>query len=696
MIKKTKKTLACIIALTSFSAFQFSATSQEAHHCNANNYMNELRASDPSLASQMDSSALALEEWTEYYAEHIYSPGERSAPYVIPVVVHILHTNGPENISDEEVIQSIARLNDDYNKLNASWSTVHPSFLGIVADCQITFKLARKNNSGACTNGITRTFSETTSTGNGNDQKNAAHDAQGSWPGNKYLNLFVVANAGDGIAGYTNYPSGNTDMSNGIVIRYDYINSGVLSHEIGHWLNLMHCWGNSNEPDSPDNCSDDDQVTDTPNTIGWTVCNVNGISCGTLDNVENYMEYAGCRKMFTEGQKIRMHAALESGIGGRDNVWSPSNLLATGVSLPDALCHVLFSADRTEICVGESITFEDQSYNYVSSTNWTFSGGLPASSSSASPTITYNTPGVYTVSLQASDGSSTITNTKTNYIVVLNSPGEALPYHEGFETLSSFPDNSHFILLDEDSDEAWEITSNSSYSGDKCVWLNNFETTQTGTLDAFMSGPIDLSNVDPLDPIVFNFRYAYRKISTENNEWLRFYISKDCGQTWVLRKNIHGSSLSSINATSSYSPPDQEAWYPMVSVTNINSDYYVSNFRFKFEFESDGGNNIFIDNINLYPESMTSLVEQNSFSGFNVYPNPVSDVLQISFFVTAGDDYSIKIFNALGELIETVYNGPLQQGQSQFKFSAAVLPKGVYFIQLENNGTNEVQKFIKN
>lgn len=682
------------------SASVFSQSTSE-HHCGANEKMDELH-SNPDLGAEMDLSRAALEEWTAYYIANEYDPNNRTAIYTIPVVYHIVHTNGAENVSDDEIYQSIARLNEDYNKLNASWMTVNPAFLGIVADVQIEFKLAKKDNNGVCTNGITRTFSEFTSTGDEDDWVGAVVDEHGIWPGNKYLNIFVCASVGDGIAGYTNYPSGSgtgiNSMKRGIHMRYDYLTSTTISHEAGHWFNLSHCWGSTNEPGLAANCSSDDDVTDTPNTIGWTACNVNGSSCGSaVDNVENYMEYSGCRKMFTEGQKARMHAALNSSEGGRNNLWTPANLAATGVSLPDALCQVLFSADKTEICVGETVTFADESFNYVSGTTWTFSGGSPASSTSSSPSVTYNTPGVYTVTLQATDGSTTLTNTKTNYIIVLANPGESLPYYEGFEsfTAASFPDNQTFTIYDDDGDEAWELTTDAASSGSKSVWLNNYNVANNGTKDAFMSGPIDLSGVDAADPIVFSFRYAYRQNSSTNDEWLRFYVSNDCGETWVLRKNIHGEDLSAITAAGSYFPPDENAWYT-VNVTNINSEYYVSNMRFKIEFESDGGNNIFIDDINLYPASMTEIVEQNGISGLSIYPNPVSDFMEINLTIETSDEYTISIVNALGQVVRVVYSGELQAGLNHLGYSVADLPQGIYFLKFESNGVTTTQKFVRN
>ena len=104
-----------------------------------------------------------------------------------------------------------------------------------------------------------------------------------------YLNVLICGSVGDGIAGYAYYPNGNgLSMDWGIWLRHDYcgsIGTGSPSasktfvHEVGHWLNLPHTWGSTNEPNLVDNCNSDDGVEDTPNTIGSTWCNYNESTC---------------------------------------------------------------------------------------------------------------------------------------------------------------------------------------------------------------------------------------------------------------------------------------------------------------------------------------------------------------------------------------------------------------------------------
>jgi hypothetical protein len=386
--------------------------------------MNELKNSDPAIRQAIEQSQAEQEAFTQYFIENVYNPQQKVAPYTIPVVFHVLHMNGEENISDEQIYDAVDRMNEDFNKMNNNWSNVQPEFLDIVADIEVNFELAKKKPNGECFKGITRTETVEAFSGNGGNQRQAVANAQGNFPGNMYMNIFVVADAG-GAAGYTQYPSSwsANSMANGIWILHNYVGrigtsnnsvSTALSHEVGHWLNLAHLWGNSNNPAISSNCNEDDGVADTPNTIGWTSCNLSGTTCdGVKDNVENFMEYSYCSKMFTEGQKARMHAALNVSSTGRANIWSASNLTATGVSSPEVFCKSDFYTPIREVCAGSTIDFEDKSFFNPTEWDWTFEGGSPATSDEQNPSITYNTPGVYSVSLTSGDGSSSDHFTQT-------------------------------------------------------------------------------------------------------------------------------------------------------------------------------------------------------------------------------------------------------------------------------------------
>ena len=329
--------------------------------------------------------------------------------YIIPVVFHIIHADGPENITNEQVFNAVECLNKDFAGARDDIGEVVPEFKDRIANTGIVFKLAQIDPEGNCTNGIVRYYDVNTSAGDENIKQGRI------WPGENYLNIFVVRKIGSppGAAGYSFYPGVGPD-NEGIVLHYQYvgsigtsepIRSHVISHEVGHWLNLKHTWGDGACTDI-NNCESPfgDEVEDTPITTGNRKCNLSINTCGLglpgdeIDNVQNFMEYAYCSRMFTNGQKDRMIATL---IDYRSYLWTETNLSATGVLEPDhTLCKVDFvPSQNQEVATGSKVTFADLSNNKVISRNWSFPGGTPSTSTDSVVTVTYNTPGKYDVSL---------------------------------------------------------------------------------------------------------------------------------------------------------------------------------------------------------------------------------------------------------------------------------------------------------
>ncbi|MEO9257195.1 MAG: M43 family zinc metalloprotease [Crocinitomicaceae bacterium] len=680
----------------------------EVRFCGASEKMEEMRNSDPKLKASMEASRAELEAFTKNYIKNVYDPNAKTILYTIPVVFHVIHTGGIENISDAQILDAIVQMNIDYSRLNPDTTQIVPIFKPIAADCQIQFKLAKLDPNGQCTNGITRTFSNTTNTGVGQDQAAAVQADAGNWPGNKYLNIFVVANCG-GAAGYSTYPNDwtTTSMSNGIFILHSYVGSigtaspyvsTALSHEAGHWCNLAHCWGNTNTPADPSNCSDDDGVSDTPNTIGWTTCNINGSTCSHPgpDNVQNYMEYSYCSKMFTEGQKARMHAALNSTTGGRKTVVSAANLIATGVNNPDVFCKADFSASTLQVCIGGTVDFTDHSYFGANHWTWSFTGGSPASASTQNPTITYNTPGTYAVSLTSGDGTGTDSENKTAYITVLPSQGN-LPVQEGFESYSNIASSGNIWSVESTVGNQWEIFNGAGFTGTKCVRINNSGQT-AGTKDALVSSSYDLSNLSASDQVTLSFRTAFKQKISTNTDNLKIYASKDCGQNWSVRKNITSTQLSSGVQTAGYIPASSSEWMT-THVTNILSSYFTNGFRLKFEFEFQGGNNIYLDNINLYkggiandPLSINEL--QNTISDFNLYPNPTVGDLNVMISIPQAMNFEVSVLDLSGKQLQS-HSIQGQSGVNNVVLDVNSLSKGMYFIQVTSSNGKITKQFIR-
>ena len=618
----------------------------------------------------------------------------RGIVYKIPVVFHIIHNNGVEKIDRDQAIDALQILNRDLRALRADTATVDTLFKPLIADIEVEFVLATKSPDGSCFNGITMTesvYSYNNGGINGSDQVNDImmynNVYQGNWPGNQYLNVFVCGSVGTGIAGYTNYPSGffGNTMNNGVWLRHDYcgsIGTGSPSgsktfvHEIGHWLNLPHTWGSTNEPGLATNCNSDDGVIDTPNTIGSNWCNYNEVTCGPVANIENHMEYSSCRKMFTQGQKSRMRTALNSTTGGRSNLITPSNHFATGIDAPAPFCEVDFFANRYVTCSGDSIYFEDYSFHNPISWDWNFQGASPNTSNLESTYAKYQLPGVYDVSLTASgDSINFITETKNESVVVMNYFGDQLPYYQGFE-------NVNFNAPEWISNDLnWSITDEVSYNGSYCLKLQN-QGLAEGTKQTLESKTLNLSDSSKA---YFTFKYAYARKNSSNNDFLRILGSYDCGKTWATRKIIYTNQLITAADQNNFIPTYSE--WKEANIVSLIGPFCVSNFRFKFEFNSGGGNNLYIDNINISYENTTgtdSFINQE----ISVYPNPSSDFLKISAFKNIDE---INIYDIMGKQVYSnkTNTKTLDLNISNFK-------NGYYSIKIKVGEFIKVKSFIKN
>ncbi|MFI5460925.1 MAG: zinc metalloprotease [Isosphaerales bacterium] len=240
----------------------------------------------------------------------------------IPVVVHVVFNTSVQNISTAQVNSQITALNRDYRSTNADKSSVPAVWKGLVTDANIKFVLATTDPSGNPTNGITRTNTTRTSFSDDDSVKSAATGGADAWPAANYLNLWVCP-LGGGLLGYAQFPGG-PPATDGVVILYTGFgtqgtatapfNLGrTATHEVGHWLNLHHIWGDRQD------CTGDDFVADTPNAQlpNFGKPTFPHVSCGNGPNGDmfmNYMDYVDddSMVMFTSGQVARMSAALDS------------------------------------------------------------------------------------------------------------------------------------------------------------------------------------------------------------------------------------------------------------------------------------------------------------------------------------------------------------------------------------------------
>lgn len=522
---------------------------------------------------------------------------------VVPVVFHIIHENGNENIIDQQIFDQMRILNEDYNGLNSDLSDVVQSFTSVIGNMDIEFRLARKDPNGNTTNGIDRIYS--TQTNNGSDAAKL-----NPWPRSKYLNIWVVkswnSTIPNGVLAYAYKPASvvNSPLVDGIICLSQYIGSigtgsplyaRTLTHEIGHYLNLSHTWGNTNEPGVSSNCNTDDGVNDTPNCIGTFGCNLNATSCGSLDNIQNHMDYSNCTVMFTQGQKLVVNNALNSSISSRNNLTQTNNLIATGVY---DLLSANFSANKLSVCEHDEIKFTDYSEYGPDSWSWDFPKGANGTSNQQNPTEHYSGYGLFNVTLSASKGNSTVSKTRVGYIHVNPILGHYAPYFEDFSKINSLNHEFWYSINQFEDNYGFNLNSNNGIDQSACLQLENFGN-ELPSKDEILTTTFDLR---VFSSITLSFKAAYAQKSASDNSKLALYVTNDCGKTWLLRWSSTGGNIGNSTVSGTYYTPSSNNEWKLHTINTISGSLLSMNNQFKLVFENKNGNNLYIDDFNISGE----------------------------------------------------------------------------------------------
>jgi len=718
MTKLNLKYFSPLLLLFSIS-FSFA---QENIICGSDVFMVKMHELDPTLADRRQQ----LEDFTKEFLKK-KSENRDEVTYVIPVVVHIFHDNGVGNIPDVNVHNMLEIVNKDFQGNQPDTIAIVDAFKPIIGGLDIEFRLATKDPNGNCTNGINRINDPVYTYQGGYTNGSYSGVPPLAWPNDKYLNIWVVnlIDVDDQFLGYSAFP-GTSSQRDGIVIQNNVFGtlppssnnnfSGrYMSHEIGHFFNLCHIWCCYDANGQNSNCDCDDHVADTPNTVGTRDCNLNNASCGDLDNVQNLMDYSygSCSAglMFTVGQANRMDAALNSPVGGRNNLWSPSNLMSTGTNdttynNPEICVPIAdFSASQTLICINGNVTLRDESFNATYdgtwTYNWSFPGGTPETSTDRNPVVNYDTPGMYDVTLTvANSAGSSQPLTKSNFIEILQGSGSfQAPYHD--EISSTWPDDpdptlEYNVKSPTGTTISFSRTTNAFYTAPQSIFLDNFSYNNSGEHE-FITPSMDLTDMVS-GSTYLNFQVAYSRKVFET-EYVTLYSSIDCGQTWNLDEFITPASLISVanSNSSAFTPADTSDWnFLSFDISDLAGE---KNVQFSFRFESNKGNNLYIDDIAVSdsPLPQTSTQIDNVFeSTFNLYPNPNSGIFNLEFYWNSDHSVKAHVVDLVGKKIEIDLNSELKKGWNsiQINIDEFNLSSGIYFLKLESNRKYLFEKFI--
>lgn len=677
--------------------------------CASDIVLQEELAKNPVLAAQHAAYINDLKAWLA--ANPHVGEKNTSGIRIIPVVFHIIHDGGSENISKAQVLDQVDILNEDFRRLNADAATTPPHFDSLAADCRIEFRLANTDPQGNCTDGIVRVQSQRT---NGASNVNGVKELS-FWGCEKYFNIWVVKDIGGTsalgtIIGYAQFPLGGLCKTDGVVLTASFTGSigtaagrkgRTATHEAGHWLGLRHIWGDSD-------CGND-FITDTPihkaaNFGCFTYPKINDCEGGDTIHGEmfmNYMDYSDdyCMNMFTKGQKDVMDWTLEGPadsvpglLGAREKLWLPENLQATGVlNNPPQACAPIadFFANRRMICEGATVTFDDNSYNgTVSSRQWTLEGANSPSPTSASPTATYANAGLYDASITATNSVGSSSITKSDYIIVSSNTAEkTAPFY--FEDFTGWLDPRFLIFNDDNEIYRWEYNG---LNGNGFMEVKNYGNFD-GAVEELITPSYDLTAVNSPS---LRFIYSGAARDTSYNCSLRVSYSTNCGQSWTPRATITGPALANAGLFQGpYEPWNIQDWatYSVSLPANVQNK---SNVRFKFEFTNGGGaNNFYIDNINITdPTSVTE--DLASQINLNLFPNPTNGTNPFLLFqLDNAEKVNVDITDMVGRVVGSVYSGSMGAGKQTIQldnnmFTAA----GVYFVRLQVGNKTAVKKLI--
>ncbi|MEK9600508.1 MAG: M43 family zinc metalloprotease [Bacteroidota bacterium] len=624
----------------------------------------------------------------------------KKATRTIPVVFHVIHAYGDENISKAQIEDQLRVVNEDFQRQNADASNTRDFFKSRAANFNIEFKLARIAPDGSYTEGITRTYDPVNMIENYEDGSSEAKSTVSAWDRSRYLNIWVVkriesSRAGT-ILGYAQLPGGPAS-TDGIVMIHDRVgtigtanSSGkgrTLTHEIGHWLGLYHPFQGG--------CSGSDGVDDTPPvaeaSYGCTASQ-NPNTCNTdfpneIDMVENYMDYANgsCMNAFTNGQFARVNGFLASNQYRARNI-AASNLVATGVNTnPVSIPKADFwydDPDKKVICAGQSMKFKDFSYNGdITQRTWKFEGGTPATSSAVNPEIVYNTPGVYKVELDVSNSAGGTTASQILFVTVLPNVAESkAPFGQDFESSTSV--NSWQFEKDL-SGNGWERNTLIGYSGNNSIMAYVDENTPQSLRMKAISEAVDVSEYEV--PLNLHFKYAYARRVSSASEILLVLGSVDCGQSWATLKAYNSTNLVTGPVSPNWEPQSKSDWgRASISLSKYKDE---TNLFLRFDVISQQGNSVFIDDINI-GEFALSTPELYQEQTWKVIPNPA----QNSFIIKTENN------TPKGKILVRDLTGRLlleeQINSEQMTVNSSGLPNGLYILSVMNENKVWSSKLI--
>ncbi len=328
----------------------------------------------------------------------------------------------------------------------------------------------------------------------------------------------------------------------------------------------------------------------------------------------------------------------------------------------------------------------------VNTVNW--SGSL-ASGASASPSIPAisASAGTHLLTFTVKNPNGTPDLNTGNDVVVsafmIASPSVATPLVEGFEA-GALPTGWGIENRSRDA-ATWTIANYGAGGSTKCYKMN-FYNSPTDEMDLLYLQTLDASAGTKLRVVFDRNDCAYKFSNGVSNDQLSLESSTDCGATWTSLWSKSGAALATDTARTGSFVPNSAKWVSdsvTINVTAPNTTYY-----FRFAAKSDYGNNLYLDNINIYSYTVSGIEDEKELASFNVFPNPASDKVNVSFTNMNSGNVKVSVINTLGEVVSILKDETMNTGAHQINWNAANVANGIYTVKIESNGNNVTRKVV--
>jgi hypothetical protein len=567
----------------------------------------------------------------------------------IPVVFHVVYNTAAQNISDALLLAQIDQLNKDFRKLNSDISSVPALFAGLAADMEINFCLAQQTPTGAATTGIIRKSTTTTAFSTNDAMKKSSTGGDDAWDATKYLNLWVC-NMSGGILGYAQFPGGAA-ATDGVVLQYNTVGSRTTpgsaspynlgrtaTHEVGHWLNLRHIWGDAT-------CGSD-LVNDTPthNTANYgcpSYPKTNTCSGGGTEMTMNYMDYTddACMYMFSAGQKARSQALFATG-GSRVGLLTSNGCSApsgggTTCNVPASLSSSSITSSTATVSWGAATGAVTYSLQYKTSAATTWTTVSTSSTSYALSGLSASTTYNFQVASVCSGGTS------------------------AYSTAGSFTTSAVATTCT----DTWEAN-------------NTTGTAKTIAVATNIQGTIGTST--DKDYFKFSNTTAAKNIKvTLTNLAADYDLKLYKGTSTLVGTSQNGSTTSEsiIYNTTAAATTYYAYVYGYSGAFNASSCYTL---------RAEISSSTFV-RLSGETEVDESTVTEGALS---IYPNPSNGTLNIRLQPEADLTQTISVYNQLGQMVDS-YEVSFTKDQPAVEIRMNDLTDGIYFVRVYDG--NEIQ-----